>query len=61
MITADAFLHKKDIFPQYMMDRPVCLFYAKTKMSSKFYDFQLVKTDGGIRIWQKTWSDNILI
>jgi hypothetical protein len=50
MITADAFLHKNDISPQYMMDRPVCLFYAKTKMSSKFYDFQLVKTDGGIRI-----------
>lgn len=40
------------------MNGPVSVFHIQTKMSSKFYDFQLVKTGGGI--WQQIWSANIL-
>jgi hypothetical protein len=30
------------------MNGPISVFHIQTKMSSKFYDFQLVKTGGGI-------------
>jgi len=49
MVIADAFQAEKGItFFLSTMNGTVSVFHIHTKMSSKFYDFRLVKTDGGI-------------